>query len=392
MNKIEIRRENGGLGRMPASKDGVVGLLFYVPVTSKDAITKAKGSIWSEGDIAMLGSTADVDKCGLKGMADWHANLVLMHLRALYAKNANAQVYVGIYPDKAHTAYEQVSVMQRYAGGDIRVLGVWEGLVTPTAALVKALQQAADNLETEQMPLSIILSCAGTLTTYKSTNLRLAGQKNVSIVVGMDGDDGLYGKAEESGKKYNTGIIGMLLGMLSLAPVNESISWVEKYPTGVTKACLNDGTPMRELSTAEVNSLDDNGYIFLTTYPGIAGSYVSDTHTLDEATSDYAHIEDERTMDKAVRGVYASMVKALGGKVYASEDGSLREDSRAMIEVKASAPIEQMEHDGELSGYSVEVSGDQVLKDGVVKAVIKNQPTGVVRELEVSIGYAASLE
>lgn len=392
MNKIEIRRENGGLGRMPASKDGVVGLLFYVPGESKEAISAAQGSLWAGVDIAMLGSASDVDKCGLKGLTDWHAKLMLMHLRALYAKNANAQVYVGVYDDEAHAAYEQVEVMQRYAGGDIRVLGVWEGLETPSATMVRSLQQAASKLEAEQMPLSIVMSCAGTLATYKTTNLRLAGQKNVSIVVGMDGDDGIYGEKDSDDNKYNTGIIGMLLGMLSLAPVNESISWVEKYPTGVTNACLNDGTPMRDLSTAEVNKLDENGYIFLTTYPGIAGSYVSDTHTLDEATSDYAHIEDERTMDKAVRGVYASLVKALGGKVYASEDGSLREDSRAMIEVKASAPIEQMERDGELSGYNVEVNGDQVLKDGKVKVVIKNQPTGVVRELEVSIGYAASLE
>lgn len=391
MNKIEIRRENGGLGRVAASKDGVVGMLFYVPSATKEAITSAQGSLWADSDIAMLGSTADVDKCGLKGLTDWHAKLVLMHLRALYAKNANAQVYVGIYTDEAHAAYEQVEVMQRYAGGDIRVLGVWEGLTTPTTALVKTLQQAADKLESEQMPLSLILSCAGTLATYKNTNMRLAGQKNVSLLVGLDGDDGLYGEADEGGNKYNTGIIGLLLGMLSLAPVNESISWVEKYPTGVTNPCFSDGTPMRDISSADVSKLDENGCIFLTTYPGIAGSYVSDTHTLDEATSDYAHIEDERTMDKAVRGVYASMVKALGGKVYASADGSLREDSRAMIEEKASAPIEQMERDGELSGYSVEVRGDQVLKDGKVKAVIKNQPTGVVRELEVSIGYAAEV-
>lgn len=376
---------------MPLSKDGVVGLLFYVTSEAKEAITAAVGSVWADGDIAMLGSASDVDSCGLKGVDNWHAQLVFMHLKALYAKNANAQVYVGIYYEDSHSEYDQVQVMQRYAGGDIRVLGVWEGTVTPTSNLVKTLQQAADKLEAEQMPLSIILSCAGTLATYKSTNLRLAGQKNVSIVVGMDGDDGLYGEADEEGNKYNTGIIGMLLGMLSLAPVNESISWVERYPTGVTNPCLADGTPMRNISSADVSKLDENGCIFLTTYPGIAGSYVSDTHTLDEATSDYSHIEDERTMDKAVRGVYASMVKALGGKVYASEDGSLREDSRAMIEEKASAPIEQMERDGELSGYSVEVRGDQVLKDGKVKAVIKNQPTGVVRELEVSIGYAAEV-
>lgn len=391
MNKIEIRRENGGLGRMPASKDGVVGLLMYVPTASKTAIAGASGSAWAGGDVAKMGSAGDVEKSGLKGLSDWHAKVLEMHLKEIYRQNAAAEVYVGVYDSGAHGGYEQIEAMQRYAGGEIRVMGVWEGGEKPTTTIVKALQAAAGKLESEQMPLSVIWSCGGTLSELKSANLRGAGQRNVSVAVCQDGDDGLYGDSGNSGGE-STGMIGVVLGMVSKAPVNESISWVERYPSGVATPSLADGTKMRDVSAADMKKLDENGYMMLTTYPGIAGSYVSDTHTMDEATSDYAHLEDERTMDKAARGVYASMVKALGGKVYAAEDGSLREDSRAMIEVKASAPIEQMERDGELSGYRVEVSGDQVLKDGKVKAVIKNQPTGVVRELEVSIGYAASLE
>lgn len=390
MNKIEIRRENGGLGRVPTSKDGVVGLLMYVPSASKAAIVGAEGSMWSGGDIAKMGSAADVEKSGLKGLTDWHAQVLEMHLEALYEQNADAQVYVGVYSDGAHESYGEVEAMQRYAGGELRVLGVWEGGEVPTATRVKSLQAVAKKLEGEQMPLSVVWSCGGDVDALKAANLREPGLRNVSVAVGHDGDDGLWDAAANTDGK-STGMVGMLLGMLSKAPVNESVSWVERYPSGVKNPCVGAGTPLREMSSADVLTLDTNGYIFLTTYPGMEGSYVSDTQTLDEATSDYAHIEDERTMDKAVRGVYVSLVKALGGKVYADEDGSLREDSRAMIEEKASAILEQMERDGELSGHSVEVRGDQVLRDGKVKVVIKNRPTGVVRELEVSIGYAASL-
>lgn len=392
MNKIEIKRENGGLGRVPESKDGVVGLLFYVPTASKTAVTGATGSAWATSDVAKLGSAQDVESCGLKGLSDWHAKMMLMHIEALYAKNVNAQVYVGVYDSGSHATYDQVQSMQRYAGGDIRVMGVWEGGVKPTSTLVKALQTVATKLEGEQMPLSIVWSCGGTLSELKAaTGLRLNGQKNVSVVVGQDGDDGLYADSGNT-NSASTGMLGMLMGLVSTAAVNESVSWVERFATGVTNPCVADGTKMGAISTADVQKLDENGFIFLTTYPGINGSYVSDTHTMDEATSDYAHLEDERTMDKAVRGVYVNLVKALGGKVYANADGSLREDSRAMIEEKANEPLEQMERDGELSGYRVEVSGDQVLKDGKVKAFIKNLPTGVVRVLEVSIGYTSSLE
>lgn len=390
MNKIEIKRETGGLGREAGNQDGVTGLLMYMPAESKAAISSAEGTAWSDSPIARFGSAGDVEKSGLKSTGDWYGKVLLMHLRKLYQQNPNAQVYVGLYADEAHSSYNQISTMQREAEGDIRVIGVWEGGEKPTATIVKALQAEADKLESEQMPLSVIWSCGGTLSELKAATLRQAGQKNVSIVVGQDADDGLW-DAEENETGASTGMIGLVLGMVSKAPVNESISWVERYPSGVATPCLADGTKMRELSTADKQKLDANGFVFLTTYPGIEGSYVSDTHTMDVETSDYAHLEDERTMDKAVRGVYASMVKALGGKVYANEDGSLREDSRAIIEVKATAPIEQMERNGELSGYKVEVSGEQVLQDGKVKVVIKNQPTGVVRELEVSIGYAAEV-
>lgn len=388
MHRLEIKRENGGLVRRMTANDGVVALLFYVPEASKSAIAEATGSKWAEGDIVRMASKTDVESSGLATLTDWHARMIKMHLERVYKQNGYADLYVGVYADGAHSTYSEVEAMQRYAGGEIRVMGIWEGGVAPSATIVKALQAVADKLEGEQMPLSIVWSCGGSLATYKSTNMRAAGQKNVSVVVAQDGDDGLYG---DSANSENPGIVGLVVGMLSKAPVNESVSWVERYPTGIETPCLGDGTPMREVALADAKDMDKNGYIFLTLYPGIAGSYLSDTHTMDEATSDYAHIEDERTMDKAVRGVYAELVRALGGKVYADAEGRLREDSRAMIEDKASATIEAMERAGELSGYSVEVSGDSVLSDGVVKVVIKCQPTGVVRVISVSIGYATEL-
>lgn len=392
MNKIVINRENGGLSRPASNKDGVVGLLIYMPSDSKTAIVTATGSAWANGSIALMGSAMDVEKSGLAGLNDWHARLLKMHLDAIYAKNASAMVYVGLSDAGAdHSSYGDVETMQRYAKGDIRVIGIWEGGLTPKANIIAAMQTVAGKMEAEQMPLSIVWSCGGSAAELKTVNMRKTGQKNVSVVIGMDGDDPLY-KDEGNKKSESTGIIGVVLGLISKAPVNESISWVEKYATGISHPLMGDGAEMSEVSTGDFAKLDENGYIMLRTYPGIEGSYLSDSHTMDVETSDYAHLEDERLMDKVARGVYVSLVRALGGKVYADESGALREDSRAMLEEKATETVDAMEKAGELSGYKVEISGDEVLRDGKIKAVIKSQPTGVVRELIVSIGYTDNLE
>ena len=51
-----------------------------------------------------------------------------------------------------------------------------------------------------------------------------------------------------------------------------------------------------------------------------------------------------------------------------------------------------MERDGELSGYKFDIDPDQnILSTSRVRGVIKNVPVGVMRNLDLEIGFAPSI-
>lgn len=115
-----------------------------------------------------------------------------------------------------------------------------------------------------------------------------------------------------------------MLGLISLAGVHQSISWVKEFPTGVSSPAFADGTLRRNVSADLLEALDEGRYIFYVTYAGRSGSYINDSHTMEPMESDYAMIENVRVMDKAVRGIRAALIPELGSSVYIDpEKGTL---------------------------------------------------------------------
>ena len=60
---------------------------------------------------------------------------------------------------------------------------------------------------------------------------------------------------------------------------------MQQYPLGLAIPAFGDGTLLRALDKAVVDTLDKARYIFAVTYPAIGDCYASDSHTLDEPTS-----------------------------------------------------------------------------------------------------------
>ncbi|ENA1765442.1 hypothetical protein ABF173_002586, partial [Flavobacterium psychrophilum] len=69
--------------------------------------------------------------------------------------------------------------------------------------------------------------------------------------------------------------------------------------------------------------------------------------------------------------------------------GEISADSIASLEAIASIPLEQMERDGEVSGFKVFINPSQdVLATSKITVVLKIVPVGVLREIVVNIGFA----
>ncbi len=390
MQSVKIERTNGNIPRSLAGEDHISGLLFYSSkLPSGFAETDRIKAISSIETAEKLGITSDAD-------ADWDIRVLHYQLRSIFNRNPAISLYVGIYKPNGTPTFSEIKTMQNYTGGKIRQIGVWDGATALDPANLITLQAIRTTLEAQDKPLSIGYAPKIAAVSGLPTNLAGANKNGVSVIIGQDGAGtaaDLYKDAKNATAKSSVTAIGEWLGIVSAAAVHESIAWVEKFPTGIALPAFGDGTLLRDLDTAVIESLDAARYIFFVEYSGLAGAYFNDSHTMDDATSDYAYIESVRTMDKACRNVRTYVLPKLGRpmKVDAST-GKLEAYVVEDLQLTAGKALEDMEKAGELSGYVVEIDPDQnILSTSCVEMVIKQVGVGVMRKLNIKIGYTTSV-
>ena len=390
MHKLEIQRQNGNVPKSLAGEDHISGYIAYInstdiPEKFKDEPIQAVSTIDSAES---LGITAEAES--------WAIKVLHYQLSEIFRINSAISLYVGLFAKPTSYTFAEIKTVQNFAGGRIRQIGVWCGDKTFAADDVVALQGVADALDLVNAPLSVLYAPKIEKVTNLPTNIAGASQCRVSVVIGQAGSGTgaeLYTDSANATTKSTVSCLGVTLGLLSVASVHQSISWIKQFPTGITLPAFGDGTLFRTLDSALVEQLDSARYIFLVTHVGQSGSYINDSHTMDAATSDYAYIEAVRTMDKAVRGIRTYLTPELGGNIYVdSETGKMQSYSVAHLETTANKALEDMEKAGELSGYKVEIDPEQdILSTSTVEIVIKQVAVGVMRKIKVKIGFAKTV-
>lgn len=394
MQNLTITRTNGNLVRSLAGEDHISGLVFYsatLPVADGGApeftATERIHTISSIETAEKYGITADA--------AAWETKVLHYILESIFNMNPGVSLYVGIFkPAAGANAFSEIKLIQNFAGGRLRQVGVWNGAVELSDTIINSLQSVATTLEAQNKPLSILYAPKVTDVTSLESYAK-AGRKNVSVVIAQDGEGTAAALYKDAGNaaKASVSTLGDLLGAVSKAKVHQSVAWVEQFPTNIAVAAFGDGTKYRDLDTATIEELDADRFIFCRTYDGFAGTFFNDNHTLDLPTSDYAYISDVRTMDKAVRGIRSYLLPKLGRpmKVDAST-GKLERTAVEHLITTGNKALEDMERDGELSGYKFDIDPDQnILSTSRVRGVIKNVPVGVMRNLDLEIGFAPSI-
>lgn len=389
MNSVKFIRENGNVPKTLASEDHISGYIAYVAsLPSGFSDTDRIKAISTINKAEEYGITADAEA--------WDIRVLHYQLSEIFRLNAGISLYVGLFAKPSGTySFAEIATMQNYAGGKLRQVGIWLGNVELTAAILTSIKGVATTLESRDVPLSVFVAPKVTSATELPTNLAGQNQCRVSVVIGQDGAGTaaeLYTSSDNTGKASVSGL-GVVLGLVSLAAVHESIAWVKNFPTGISLPAFGDGVLLRTLDSAVIESLDTARYIFFTTYAGLSGSYVNDSHTMDSAISDYAMIESVRTMDKAVRGIRTYVLPELGGSLYIDADtGKLQTYTVEHLKTVANKALEDMEKAGELSGFSVDIDPAQnVLSTSTVEFVIKQVDVGVMRHVNIKIGKAESV-
>lgn len=380
MNGIKIIRKQGGLGRELPGSDHISGLIVY----GEPSIEKS-----------LVLSVQDAEK---KGITTKKNPVLRYHIEEFFRISSGAKLYVEAV-ESSDREYGQIKVLQNFAQGNIRQMAICD-LTTEAEHLsvcVKNLQKTATSLAESHTPLSLLFSLKITQEDLSNLpDLHEFKSDKVSVVLGQDGK-GKGKKLAES--TVSVSCVGAVLGATAKAHVQESVAWVEKQnmvsvahkgfdvlELDVPAFC--NGQLLGQYSAEQILSIHQKGYLFLVKHTGVIGSYLNDSFTATALDSDFAFIENNRTIDKVSREVNRVLLPKISGPAYISpETGHIDPSTLKSLEAIVDDALSQMRKKGELSGYRVWIDPtQQILKNSRLVVVLKIVPVGVLREIEIQIG------
>lgn len=317
------------------------------------------------------------------------------HISEYFRMQPKGQLYVGIYAVPSTYTFEEISTMQQspLVNGNIRQIGVFAGDLTYSAAQTTTIQSVCNTLDALKMPLSVIYGANILAATDISTLADLGTFTNnkVSVVIGQDNSGKGASLYAATGKSITT--LGNTLGCTALAAVNEDIAWVDKFN-------LSNGIELEsvvfcngaEMTVGLQNALHLNRYVFCRKFPNLAGTYYNDNRCAISKSSDYAYINDNRVIDKAIRGVDQALLPSLNSPLLLKADGTLENSTIAYLESQAVVVTNDMVRNAEASAISVTIDPNQsVLTTSEIIVTINIVPIGVARNIVVNIGYKTSI-
>lgn len=322
------------------------------------------------------------------------------HISEFFRLQPKGKLWVGFFTVPGTYTFSEITTMQNTTAGEIRQIGILKDSASAWASTdLTAINTICETNKSNFQPLQALYAANLQATTDITTIGDLASltAKNVQTVIGQDGGglgNFIY-QSLGSGKKSIT-CLGAQLGAVALRKVSESIAWVEKTNLSngselETPAFCN-GQLVSALSNSALEAINTKRHIFLKKFRGYAGTFFNDSHMAIIQTSDYAYMENNRTICKAERLLYASYVPVLNSPIQFNSNGTLTDTTVAYFENIGSAALDQMVRDSELSAKSVTVNPVQnVLATSTLIITVVLVINGVARQIQIPIGFKPSI-
>lgn len=390
--KISISYLNGQLGTVPTSQDGLMALVCGAAAESSFELQTAYKIYRLEG-LAELGITAETED-------NQRLYAVVKDFYSV-APDGTPVIIYGVDKSKKMTELcdkdsgplKQLLQSQR---GDIR------GII-----IARAPESPEEVTSTEGLDPDVFTAIpkAQALTEYAATSLyapifvALEGRsyKDASSLKDLsEGNDNTV--CVVIGDTENTGVnaaMGLFAAKVAISPVQRNIGRVRDSNLPPTKMYL--GTKLIEDSMDDVATIYDKGYITPRTYVGRAGYYYTDDRMACDPTDDYAHLTARRTVDKAYRIAYDTLLDYLIDEIYVNTDGTMQDAVLKNWQASVEDAINgSMTANGELSADTAAgESGCQCLIDPTqnilstskVNVVLKVRPFGYARDIVVQLGF-----
>lgn len=392
LSRVTVNVGQAGLGRRPLNRDKISGILFFNDTLPSEFSTSDR--------VKKVYSLEEAEALGIAEGSAAH-DVEWYHLSEYFRINPEGEIWIGYYAVPATTYdFTEIATMLNAAGGEIRQLAVYANALTFASTQCTTIQAIIDGLDASLKQVSVLyaadLSATVAITGWSSvTDLRTLTARKVTVVIAESGSG--EGATLAAAKAYSITALGCALGAVSKASVEQSIGNPQNFNISdgveMETPALANGDLVSALATSALAGLKDKGYLIARKYvPDISGTFFERCPTAIASTNDFAWIEANRVIDKAIRLVRTALIPQLNGTLYLKADGTLREDTVGYFQDLCQTPLEQMEADGEISAGEALIDPTQdVLATSQLTIIIKIVPVGIAEEIIVDIGLTTNL-
>ncbi len=438
--RVKILFENGALGSTSASEDGVVGFITQgVTVTNGDSevifALNTSYLITSLDDLDDMGITEDTtdqnrhiyktvqefydeapagSKMWLMAVADTVSMEDMVDKNQEYATvllESSKYAINLLIVSKATDATPDYGTVSTTTGSTS--LGLDSALDNDVYAALSNAQALGESIaETKFAPFFTILEGRGyTGELSNLEDLHTHEQNRVGVFIGDTQEDSICAA------------VGLIAGRIAAIPVQRSIARVktgaiaadDMYVNSVTyslaDAATADSTSVEfsaQAVASEVTSkaaenakpemLHTYGYITARTFVGKAGYYFTDDKLATATTDDYALIPRRRTIDKAYRIAYQTLVNELCDEIPVTDDGYIPAPIVKSIQTKVESAIENNmtvygnlgndSSDSNDTGVSCYIDPEQdIVSNSTLNIVLQVKPYGYAKYINVNLGF-----
>ena len=392
--RVKIDFANGALGSVAPSADCVVGMIVTGTDVSGDGNLKAGNAyiLRKFDDLVALGVTEANNAFLYKHVSEFYeqagdgCELWLMAVAstvkpsdALNKTNAHARKLIQL----ANGRIRILVVAHKPAAGYSATMA--NGLDSDVLQAAAKGQELAEWATTQMFaPLFVVIAGRG----YAKANiaslpdLTTMDYNRVGIMIG-DTVTGSEGAA-----------IGLLAGRIAECPVHRHIGRVKDGALKATAIYIDDEDP----AVADVETLHDKGYITFRCFTGKSGYFITDDCLACAVSDDYRSIARRRTIDKAYRIAYLTMLENVNDEIPLTDDGFLVPSVVKAWEAEmVAAIVNQMTSLGELGsdpanpddkGVQCYINPEQnIASTSRISVQLKVKPYGYGKYIDVELGF-----
>ena len=153
---------------------------------------------------------------------------------------------------------------------------------------------------------------------------------------------------------------------------------------------LSSGNHIDTYTDAALDLLNDKGYIIAGFESGLEGVYITDTPTGDKLSSDYAYVENNRTIKKGIKLTRKAILPRVKSRIYVDPDsGKITPQNAKDLESAAKTALSPMLSSGDISG-GIDAYVDpaqNVLATSELVLMVTFVPVAIGRQITLKIGF-----